>query len=294
MSRLGVGHPSANFSPSGIRNYSESVQWTNNPAYISPEHAGISWYDQVEHFNPESEGLVSYPQGGSTVTFAEIEDSLPHPEILTTQRNIEARAAANSAQAISAPAPPPPVAPATNSGVVGELARTAGIESAQNTNRILNTTAEGLASGAQAAEGVLSLVPGPGTAALITSLAGNATADILGASRNSSIANDYLHNVKQQGAESTFQASLIRDMEQIRQQNMTAGAKIGGIFGPLGALLGGLLTDVIQGTPTPNSTYNDYKTSYSFDGKFNPQDTGAVNSGTTSDLSGQSNLNENV
>lgn len=270
-----------------------SVNWTSNPIYQSPESAGVSWYDQATHWDPAAEGIHSIAQNSTN-------DPIPYWS--SHESNI-----ANVRQLYTAPTKTnttglgytPSIASVaeTSAGLTpsgaAELAAAAGREGSVAASKTAADVSGGIVTGVQAAEGIASAFPGPGTALLINSIAGDATASVINASERNTIASDFLTNSKQQGSQSGYQASLIRQMEEARSNANLAGGRIGGILGPLGAFFGHALASAFQDT-NPNSAYDDYKTGYSFEGKYNPQDTGAVNSGTTANLSGQTNMIQNV
>lgn len=271
-----------------------TTQWTNNPVYQSPEMAGVSWYDQATHWDPNSEGIQS---------IASFTTNDPNPYWAfrdTTQQGLESlwsAPAKNNTYGLGySPATvasqEASIASSVNPAITSELAATTSRQAASTASESLVSGSETAAKAVQGVEGMFSFVPG-GTALLVNSMAGDATAAGIGATKNTLVAEDYKKNALQTGSQSGFQAQLIRDMEQMRANNITAGARIGGVLGPLGAWFGSMIADAIQNS-APRDVYNDYKTGYSFEGKYNPQDTGAVNSGTTSDLTGQSNMIENV
>lgn len=284
-----------NFVKSTSSNFSNgsTTKWTNNPIYQSPESANVSWYDQATHWDPSFEGIASISQSSTNdpipywtnrdANFEGVRTLYTSPQKTNTQ-GLGYQAVATPAETTSA---------FTTSARSSELATSALRESSVRTSENAVATTEAVVGGVQAAEGVASLIPGPGTALLINSIAGDATASAINASDKNTIANDYLHNVKQTGSQSNYQASLIQQMEQARSNANLAGGKIGGLFGPLGAFFGHMLASAIQDN-NPNAIYDNYKTTYSFDGRVNPQDTGLVNSGNSSMLTGDTNMIQNV
>lgn len=270
-----------------------SVNWTNNPIYQSPENAGVSWYDQATHWDPASEGIHSIAQNSTN-------DPIPywasHESNIASVRQLYNSPIKTNTTGLGYTPQITSVAE-TSAGITpsgaAELAAAAGRESSVAASKTAAEVSGGVATGVQAIEGVASAFPGPGTALLINSIAGDATASAINASDKNTIASDFLQNSKQQGSQSGYQANLIRQMEEARSNANLAGGRIGGIFGPLGAFFGHMLASAFQDT-NPNSVYDDYKTSYSFEGKYNPQDTGAVNSGTTANLTGETNMIQNV
>lgn len=283
-----------NFVKSSSSNSSNgpSTKWTNNPIYQSPESANVSWYAQATHWDPASEGIASISQSSTND---------PIPYWTNREQNLEGvRTLYTSPQKTNTQGlgyTSSQVSEASTSFVTpartSELASAATRETALNRTSNLASSTEAVVGGVQAAEGVASLIPGPGTLMLINSLAGDATASAINAGEKNTIANDYLHNVKQSGTQSNYQASLIQQMEQARSNANLAGGKIGGLFGPLGAFFGHMLASAIQDN-NPNAIYDDYKTSYSFDGRVNPQDTGLVSSSNSDMMTGQTNMQQNV
>lgn len=270
-----------------------SVNWTNNPIYQSPEASGVSWYDQATHWDPSSEGIHSISQNSTN-------DPIPywssHDSNITNVRQLYTTPAKTNTTGLGYTPQVASIAE-TSAGLTpsgaSELAAAVGRQGAIKTTQTAADVAGGVATGVQAVEGVASAFPGPGTALLINSMAGDATASAINASEKNTIASDYLQNLKQQGSQSGYQAAMIQQMEQARSNANLAGGRVGGIFGPLGAFFGHMLSAAFQDT-NPNAIYDDYKTAYSFEGKYNPQDTGAVNSATTANLTGETNMIQNV
>lgn len=276
-----------------------AVSWTNNPIYQSPEASGISWYDQVEHWNPASEGYEGFKPSNTNDTFSHWFDNNKNYSGLNETWN---RTSETVAQNAKAPAPKiygtatpanasiaPPVATPSTSGIVNPAAGIqAATASAAEAGTVANKVADVTTGVAQTAEGIASATP-VGMIALINSMLGDATAAGINASNQNQISKNYISNSMAKGSQSGFQAGLIKESEMAHANITNAGAKIGGIAGPLGAWFGSLIANAIQDS-TPKDAYNDFKTGYSFDGKVNPQDTGLVASGTTSGLSGESNM----
>jgi len=132
-----------------------------------------------------------------------------------------------------------------------------------------------------------------GAALMINAALGSATSGAIDAGNKSTIASDFVANSKAQGTQAQHQANLIRDIDTAHAQVTKAGADIGALGGPLGAWFGSLIANAIQDSG-PKNSYDDMKTAFSFNGRYNPQDTGAVNSGTTANLSGVSNIQSNI
>lgn len=271
-----------------------NVTWTTNPIYQSPEMAGISWYDQVNHWDPHSEGVFSISQASTN-------DPIPYwtnresdlSGVRSQWSRIEKQSAQNAlsqaAPAIpstsSASQPRVPIAPLAAAETKGP----AKIAQSKDVAKV----ASAVTGVGNAALSVASLTGPAGIAAAINAAAGAATASAIDAGNKSTIASDYVANTKVQGSQSTHQAQLLKEIDTAHANVTASGAQIGGLFGPVGAWLGSSLANAIQDS-APKDTYNDLKTGYSFEGRFNPQDTGSVNSGTTANLSGQTNIQSNI
>lgn len=279
-----------------------ATTWTNNPIYQSPEAAGISWYDQVEHWNPASEGFQGFKPSNTNDTFAHWTDGNQNLSNLNQTWNQSTNLVSQNNQAMRpAPAPvktgsiaqgatvAPPVATPSTSGVVSPAgAITAATATTAEAAGVANKAADITTGVVQTAEGVASATP-VGMIALLNSMAGDATAAGINAANMSNISKNFVSNSMKPGASSTFQAQLIRDRDTAHAGITNAGAKIGGIAGPLGAWFGSLIANAIQDSG-PKNDYEDFKTAYSFDGRVNPQDTNLVGSATTNDLSGEFNM----
>lgn len=278
---------------SGTENFlnSSNVNWTTNPTYRSPEASGISWYDQATHWDPQSEGIFSISQNSTN-------DPIPYwasrDKDLQGIRNEYTRssnqvASNNASQSAPQAATSSSLSIPTPTVGSGEASIPGKLDNAKGATKV----ASAVTGVAQAGLTVASLSGPIGAAALLNAAAGAATSGAIDAGNKATIASDFVANSKVQGSQSTHQAQLIRDMDTAHAQVTKAGSDIGGLAGPLGAWFGSLIANAIQDSG-PKDNYNDLKTGYSFDGRYNPQDTGAVNSQTTSSLSGQSNLVSNV
>lgn len=270
----------------------ESFTWNTNPIYQSPERSGISWYDQANHWNPEAEGLTSIPQHQTETPIPYWAERDTNLASLRTEFDRSSRLAQNNASAALATIPetpasmgslPTPMAPV-------QEAATRGLDSSKGITKAANV-ATGVGSGAL---GLAAMAGGPlGSIAMANAALGSGTAAILNASNQSAITNDYAANVNQNGSNSGVQARIIRDLQTGQAAREGAGAQMGGLFGPVGALLGNFFAG-LAGGHTQDNLYDKLKTGYSFDGRFNPQDTGSVNSSTTADLSGTSNMTSSI
>lgn len=278
---------------SGLESMSNNhVSWSNNPIYQSPESAGVSWYDQATHWDPASEGIFSISQNSTN-------DPIPYwsnndsnlSGIRSQWQRSENQVASNGAAQIAPQAQPstsglqtiaPPVAPP-------EEVATDRLANAKTTAKV----ATGISTVGNVLTGAAALTGPVGVAAAINSALGAATAGAINSGNQAQIASDFAQNSKAKGDSATHQASLIRDLDSAHASITNSGAQIGGIAGPLGAWFGSLIANAIQDTG-PKDNYSDLKTGFSFNGRFNPQDTGAVDSHSTAALSGQTNLVSNV
>lgn len=269
---------------------SDHVSWTTNPIYKSPESAGISWYDQATHWDPHSEGVFSISQNST-------DNPVPHwasrDQDLQGIRNVWDKTEKQVAQ--NSLAPSQIATPAASNTTVPNVPLTpldtpeTRTVSATNTSRTSQKVASGVATAGGVAASAAALSGPIGMAAAINAAIGGATAGAIDASNKAAISADYVANQKVQGSQSTHQANLIREMDTAHAGITASGAQIGGLFGPIGAIFGAKLADAIQDSG-PSNLYDNLKTGYSFDGRFNPQDTGSANSATTANLSGQTEM----
>lgn len=268
------------------------ISWNTNPLYKSPEAAGVSWYDQATHWDPHSEGIFSIPQNSTDNPipyWASRDQDLQgiRNEFTRSQNRVQENstqmAAPQSTPSTSAPSIPAPSLGAAEAKLPSKL------ENAKLTSKV----ATGVSAVGSAGLSAASLTGPVGAALAINAAVGSAVAGGIDASNKSTIASDFVANSKVQGSQSTYQANLVRDMDTAHANVTKAGADIGALGGPLGAWFGSLIANAIQDSG-PKDLYNDLKTGYSFDGKYNPQDTGAVNSASTSQLSGVSNIQSNI
>lgn len=273
---------------------SENVNWTSNPIYKSPEMAGISWYDQATHWDPHSEGIFSISQNSTNnpVPYWASRDS-DLQGIRNEWSRSEKQVAQNSVASTSQVAPSS-VSASQSNVPIAPLATAESQAPAKLANSKDFSKVAGAVSGVGGAAISAASLTGPiGLAAAINAAAGAGTASAIDASNKATISSDYVANTKVQGSQSTHQAQLLKEIDTAHAGITASGAQIGGLAGPLGAWFGSLIANAVQDS-TPKDTYNDLKTGYSFDGRFNPQDTGSVNSGTTANLSGQTNIQSNI
>lgn len=268
---------------------SNNVQWNTNPIYKSPESAGVSWYDQATHWDPASEGIFSIAQNSTDNPVPYWASRDKDLQGIRNQWNLSENQASTNAQAITETPSSSGLQAATASMAPPEEVATDRLANAKTTSKV----ATGITTVGNVLTGAASLTGPLGVAAAINSALGSATASAINAGNQSTIVSDFAHNSQQQGPAAQHQASLIRDLDSAHASITNSGAQIGGIAGPLGAWFGSLIANAIQDSG-PKDNYNDLKTSFSFDGRFNPQDTGAVNSQTTANLSGETNLISNV
>ncbi|UXD80039.1 hypothetical protein [Linepithema humile polycipivirus 1] len=146
---------------------------------------------------------------------------------------------------------------------------------------------EGIAEGAAVESGV-------GTpfalAAIVNQQLGEGYVRAQSADTENQIAHDSASNATQHGLNVALDASIIRNNQEATRQNIESAGLAGSLFGLPGALIGQALASTVSADPN-SSILN---TASSFEGMYNPSDTNAVASATTADLSGQSNLVDNV
>lgn len=270
---------------------SNNVSWSNNPIYKSPESAGISWYDQATHWDPSSEGMFSIAQNSTNNPvpyWASRDSDLQGIRNQWSQSETQVAANAETANTQAIPSTSGLQAPVASLATPEEVA-TDRLSSAKTASKV----ATGVSIAGNIGTAAASLTGPLGVAAMINSALGSATAGAINSGNQSTIASDFAHNSKQQGPQAGQQASLIRDLDTAHASITHSGAQIGGIAGPLGAWFGSLIANAIQDSG-PKDNYSDLKTAFSFDGKYNPQDTGAVNAASTASLTGETNMVSNV
>jgi len=268
---------------------SDHVSWTTNPIYKSPEQAGVSWYDQATHWDPHSEGIFSIAQNST-------DNPIPHwasrdqdlqgvrSQWDRTERQVAQNSVSSSQitpQSTSTTTPNVPLAPVATP----EARAVSNLE----TSRTAQKVASGVATAGGVAASVGALTGPVGMAAAINAAVGGATAGAIDSHNKASIASDFVKNSEVRGSQSTHQANLIKEMDTAHAGITASGASIGGLFGPVGAIFGAKLADAIQDSG-PSNLYDNLKTGYSFEGRYNPQDTGSVNTATTANLTGQTNM----
>lgn len=268
-----------------------TVTWNNNPIYESPQHSGISWADQVDHWNPEAEGITSIPQHKT-------ENPIPYwasrdtnlANVRQEYARIERQVQSNSIAPITQTETPrevgnlpTPVAP------VQDITKQ-GLDASKSIQKAAGV-ATGIGSGAL---GIASMAGGPlGSIAMANAALGSGVSSLLSASTQNAINEDSVHNSLQNGTNAGTQSRIIRDMQNAQAGVEQSGSQFGGLFGPVGALIGQLLGHAASGS-TAEGLYDKLQTGYTFGGRFNPQDSGSVNASTSADLSGSSNMQSSI
>lgn len=260
-----------------------TVTWNTNSAYQSPESAGISWYDQATHWEPNDENIESTgtnnnefnepywstrseSNGYSWNNSAEVE--------WNRQPNANPILGANTAEAANE-------APTNDSsGLSSEFRSEAlGAETAYEAE-------EGVESAAKAGESM----GGPwGLAAIAVQSLGDVTTNALTAGMKNTQTEDFMQNATNQGIGAQLQAGLIRENETATIDKVAATSKSLDLLGPLGAVAG---YEIGSSAFQPGNAY--LNTVNSFNGMTNPQDTGIVQSLNTDSASGATQMVENV
>lgn len=146
---------------------------------------------------------------------------------------------------------------------------------------------EGIAEGAVAESGVGLPVA---LAAAANQQIGEAYVRAESANTENQINLDYAHNLSQHGLNVGLDASIIHGNQEATRQNIESAGLAGSVFGLPGALIGQALASTVSANPN-SSILN---TAQSFGGAYNPSDTNAVASASTANLSGQSDMVDNV
>ncbi|UUV42134.1 MAG: hypothetical protein [Macrobrachium rosenbergii virus 2] len=148
---------------------------------------------------------------------------------------------------------------------------------------------EELTSGLLEGEEVAESSAGPlGIALMANQQVGNAVALGLEGSQNQIMNQNYVANSSQHGLNVGLNSSLIRASQDAQIRSQTNGAMAGSMFGPLGALIGHAIGGVIASNPTYLNT------AASFQGAVNPTDTGIVASESTSAMTGESTMQDDI
>lgn len=260
-----------------------SVTWNSNSAYQPPESTGISWYDQTNFWDPNSEGVES--TGSNNNQFNEpywSTRSESNGYSWNNSAEVQWDRTSNQTSFLGA----------NTSEAATELApNNVSTMSSELQNEIINTneimeTEEGVESGIKSAEG---FGGGPGFAAIVMQSLGDATTNALSAGMKSTQADDFMQNSIQQGMGAQLQAQLINENETATIGKVTAVSKGLDLLGPIGAGIG-----YAAGTAAfpPGNAY--LNTVNSFNGMTNPQDTGIVQSLNTDAATGATQMVENV
>lgn len=265
------------------------VTWNNNPIYQSPESAGVSWFDQVEHWNAPDEGIeavssnvanLSEPLWASRSTF---EGYSWNQGIEGLWRNIENQTTKNAQSATQEIAPA--FADTTNvSEMSSELSGTA--EATEELVEGPEAAIEATETGIEVAESST----GIGIAAILNQQLGSATTSALSAQQSAQINSDFIQNSTRAGIGALQQAEIIKGEEEVNQSKTTALSQVGSIIGPLGSLIGQAVGQAVYQPSNPGSL----NTAFGFDGRIDPQDTGVVQSLNTDAATGDTQQVENV
>jgi len=274
-----------NFVPasSGVTTNGSNVTWNSNPTYQSPESAGISWYDQANHWEPNDENIES--TGTNNNEFNE-----PY---WSTRSESNGYSWNNSAEIEWNRQP-------TTNPIIGANQTEAAVEAPANNSEGLSQQFQNEAVSAseafEAEEGIESGVKvgesfgGPlGIGAIILQSLGDVTTNALTAGMKETQASDYTQNATQQGIGAQMQAGLIEKNETATIDQVSAVSKGFDLLGPAGAGIGYAIG---QAAFQPVDPY--LNTVNSFNGMTNPQDTGIVQSLNTDSASGATQQVENV
>lgn len=127
-----------------------------------------------------------------------------------------------------------------------------------------------------------------GLAAVTAQQLGQGIGGVMTANTEAQIQKDYATNAQSHGIGTAINSSLIRENAESIKGSQSAGANIGSLFGPVGALIGHALGGVAPSNP------NLLNTASSVSGQFNPSDTGVAAAASTRGATGVSNLVDNV
>lgn len=272
-------------------NIGESVTWHNNPIYQSPERSGTSWYDQATHWEPSVEGVESISQSRTN-------NPVPHwanrEQTLSNLRSEWDKSSTQAAQngAITTSQIPQNAASGGRSTTLATPSEVVAQNNAKASK--VNTGLAAATTAGQTAIGGAALAGAPlSTMAMVNAALGAGTAGLLNSNFQGKITEDFTTNSNKQGTQSGNQARIIREMQTGQLSSASAGAQFGGLFGPVGALLGWLGGNTNYGS-TADGLYDKLKTGYTFGGRFNPQDTGSVNTASSAGLTGESNMTSSI
>lgn len=127
-----------------------------------------------------------------------------------------------------------------------------------------------------------------GMGAIAAQQLGQGLGQVMTAETEKQIQSDFAQNQQAHGVGTAVNSSLIRENAETIKGNMSAGANVGALFGPIGALIGHAIGGISQSNP------DLLKTAVSTQGQFNPSDTGISNSASTRGATGNSTLIDNV
>lgn len=127
-----------------------------------------------------------------------------------------------------------------------------------------------------------------GLALMVNQQLGSAVNQAMTSASSTQSNQDFVSNMQQHGLNVGIDAQLIRANQENTINRQDVGGSIGSLFGPLGALIGHSIAGVVSANP--NLFYN----SGSFSGAVNSSDLDIVASQSTQQVSGQSNLVDNV
>ncbi|UCR92513.1 MAG: hypothetical protein [Apis polycipivirus] len=266
---------------SGYRDPFSGTTWSNNPIYQSPESANVSWASQVDHWNAPTEGVETLTPRSAEVFSSFGDDSTTVANSIRSLWNQNEKIGQQLTEEapITSEISAPNISP-SDSELSTEV--TAGEELVEDSETAVEATETGL----EVAEGST----GVGLLAILNQQLGMATTSAMEASQNQQVTADFQHNAVQQGMGASLQASMIRDQEQNNVSKTAAISSIGSILGPLGSLAGQAIGQSIY---QPSNPY-DLNTANSFNGMFNPQDTGVVQSLNTDMATGDTQQVQNV
>jgi hypothetical protein len=267
---------------SNSQSIGSSVSWNSNPIYQSPESAGISWYDQATHWEPNDENIESTGTNNNQFNepyWSSRSESNGYSwnnsaEVEWNRTSNQTTLGANTAEAANE-------APTNDSTGLSEQFRSEALSA-----ETASEAEEGVESAVKTGESF----GGPwGIAAIVAQSLGDVTTNALTAGMKNTETQDFMQNSINQGIGAQLQAGLIRENETATIDKISAVSKGLDLLGPLGAGIG-----YAAGSAAfqPGSPY--LNTVNSFNGMTNPQDTGIVQSLNTDSASGATQMVENV
>lgn len=228
--------------------------------------------------------LSSFPSLQNQYGLSFFGTSQHYPDVVNDWNRVEQAVSANSATGVSNQL-------GTNTTEQGIRSGTVDVSSSTS-NTLSEITegaeeVEGIAEGAVAESGIGLPVA---LAAAANQQIGEAYVRAESANTENLINQDYAQNMAQHGLNVGLDSSIIRGNQEATRQNIESAGLAGSVFGLPGALIGQALASTVSANPN-SSILN---TAQSFGGAYNPSDTNAVASASTANLSGQSNLVDNV